>query len=279
MTKFDVLCDLTIEDFIGSFHVGKENLKKILGLNFLVNGVKPSLNLLKKGDVIEFDLSLLDNIKMIPYEYNLDIVYEDSYIIIINKPVGILVHPDGIRNDTLANAVYSYYLNSNQDASVKLNHRLDYDTSGLIIFSKDILSQSYINYQIESKQFKKEYIAIVEGNIIAARGTLDFPIGRNRHDSRKYLVSKTGKAAITKYEVISRAKDRTKVKIDLKTGRTHQIRVHFQYLNHPIVGDPLYGKSADRMYLHASKISFIHPNSRKLMSARAKPKGEEKWIL
>jgi 23S rRNA pseudouridine1911/1915/1917 synthase len=162
---------------------------------------------------------------------------------------------------------------------VKITHRLDYDTSGLIVFSKDALTHSYLNYQLENNLFKKEYIAIVDGLLKNDYGVLDFPIGRNRHDSKKYLVSKTGKSAITRYQVIKRYANMSYVKVNIETGRTHQIRVHFSHVNHPIVGDELYGKGSDRMYLHASKLSFIHPNTRKEITVECKPTGGEKWIM
>lgn len=280
MNKFNVLKDISIEKFLGEFYLSKSNINILLNSRYYINQEESNARELKKGDIIEFDLSLLDKTYFDHYKYKLDIVYEDDYILIVNKPVKMLIHPDGSRNDTLANAVSFYYYINNLDISVRALHRLDYETSGLVVFSKDALSHSFINNQIENRAFIKEYIAIVEGVMENDTGVLDFPIGRNRHDSKKYMVSKTGKSAITNYQVIARSKNKTKVGINIETGRTHQIRVHFSYIKHPIVGDDLYGTKDIRMYLHASKVGFVHPNTKKQIVVSSYPKeGEGKWNL
>lgn len=280
MNKYNVLKDISIDKFLGEFYLSKSNINILLNSKYYINQEESSAKELKKGDVIEFDLSLFDKTYVDDYKYKLDIVYEDEYVLVVNKPVKMLIHSDGSRNDTLANAVSFYYHINNLDISVRALHRLDYETSGLVVFSKDALSHSFINNQIENRTFLKEYIAIVEGVLETDSGTLDFPIGRNRHDSKKFMVSKTGKSAITTFQVIAKSKDKTKVKINIETGRTHQIRVHFSYIKHPIVGDDLYGTKGSRMYLHASKVSFIHPNTKKQIVISSYPKeGEDKWNL
>ena len=280
MSKFNVLNDIGLEKFLSEFYLSKSNINILMSSKYYINQEESTNRELKKGDVIEFDLSLLDKSYFDHYKYKLDIIYEDDYILAINKPVKMLVHPDGTRNDTLANAVSFYYHINNLDISARALHRLDYETSGLVLFSKDALSHSFINNQIENRTFLKEYIAILEGVLDSENGILNFPIGRNRHNSKKYMVSKTGKTAITNYQVIARSKNKTKVKINIETGRTHQIRVHFSYIKHPIVGDDLYGTKDKRMYLHASKLSFIHPNTKKQIVISSYPKeGEGKWNL
>lgn len=280
MNKYNILKDTTIDEFLSEFYLSKANIKTLLNSTYYINNQETDSKVLKKGDIIEFDLSILDKTYFENYKVKLDIIYEDDYLLIVNKPVKMLIHPDGNRNDTLSNAVSFYYFINNLDISVRALHRLDYETSGLVVFSKDALSHSFINNQIETRSFIKEYIAILDGVLENDFGTIDFPIGRNRHDSKKYLVSKTGKSAITKYQVIRRSKNNTKVIIDIETGRTHQIRVHFSHINHPVTGDDLYGENSTRMFLHASKVSFIHPNTRKQIMVTSKPNdGEGKWIL
>lgn len=280
MNKFNVLENITLDKFLESFFVSKSNINKLVNSDYYINGTLTESRELKKGDVVEFNLSILDKAYIDTFKYKLDIAYEDEYLLIVNKPIQMLIHPDGNRNDTLANAVSFYYSINNLDISVRAVHRLDYETSGLVVFTKDALSHSFINNQIENRKFIKEYIAILDGSLENNSGILDFPIGRNRHDSKKYLVSKTGKSAITKYQVIERSKNKTKVKIIIETGRTHQIRVHFSHINHPIVGDELYGNVDKRLYLHASKVSFIHPNTRKQITVNARiDEGDIGWIL
>src|SRR5690554_1765651 len=280
MSKFNVLKDSTLEEFLSEFYLSKSNINILLNSDYLTNNVKSKSKEFKKGDIIEFDFSIFQKIEFEEYKVKLDIVYEDDYILVVNKPTKMLIHPDGNRNDTLSNALSFYYHINNIDASVRAMHRLDYETSGLVLFSKDILSYSFINQQLEARKFLREYIAITDGVIEEDTGILDFKIGRNRHNSKKQIVSKTGKEAITTYEVLKRSNNNTKVKSNIETGRTHQIRVHFSHINHPITGDELYGKKAKRMFLHASLISFIHPNTKKIIEVKANVNEEEgKWFL
>lgn len=265
MVSFNIIKDTTVKEFLESFHLGKSKINKLLSTDFFINGVSPKDYHLKKGDLVTFDDQILGRSNIVSYKDKLNIVYEDDYLIVVNKDIKMLTHPDGNRNDTLANIVSFHLSNTKQEKDVKVVHRLDYDTSGLVVFAKDAISQSFLNYQIENKIFKKEYIALVEGIIKDNKGEINFPIGRNRHESNKYIVSKTGQRALTKYIVLKRLNNKTLVKIDLVTGRPHQIRVHFSHIKHPIVGDELYGKKSDRLYLHARKVKFIHPNTKEFI--------------
>jgi len=276
MKGFKVYKDTNIFDFLKEFHLGKEKITKLVNGKYYINGLESKEKFFKKNDIVSFDFSNITPNNITPFQGNLDILYEDDYLLIVNKPIKILTHPDGNRVDTLANIIKYYYEITHQDASVLIVQRLDFETSGVIVFPKDFLTQSYLAYQIENNLFEKEYLAIVSGYVKNNKGVINLPIGRNRHDSRKYLVSKTGKSAITHYEVLKRKNNKTFLKINIKTGRTHQIRVHLSHIGHPIIGDELYGEKQERLYLHAYKIRFIHPNTKKYIEVVT---GDLPWNL
>lgn len=276
MVSFNIKKNINIKEFLESFHLGKAKINKLLSTEFYINGIQSKETILKKGDIVTFDDQILGKSNLVPYKDKLKVVYEDEYLIVVEKDIQILTHPDGNRNDTLANIVSFHLTKTKQDKDVRVIHRLDYDTSGLVVFAKDAISQSFLSYQVENKIFKKEYIALVEGIVKENKGEINYPIGRNRHESNKYIVSKTGQSALTKYEVLKRFNDKTLVKIDLVTGRPHQIRVHFSYIKHPVIGDRLYGTSGDRLYLHAKMVKFIHPNTREFIEINS---GDINWNL
>lgn len=276
MSKFTVNEDTDIKSFLKSFYLGKAKINKLLSSNYYINDRLSNSKSLNKGDIVEFNLDVLDKTVFPPYEYNLRIVYEDEYLVIVEKPEKMLTHPDGNRNDTLANAISYYYKKTKQNCGVRVIQRLDYETSGLIIFPKNPLSHSFLSYQIEKNTLLREYVVLAEGKVKQDTGVINAPIGRNKYERNKYLVTKSGKNAITRYEVIERNNNYTKLKVYLETGRTHQIRVHFKHLGHPIVGDELYGKISDRLYLHAKRLGFIHPNTRKYLEVVS---GDLKWNL
>ena len=208
--------------------------------------------LLKKGVRSDFGIDKL----------SVDVVYEDDYLLIINKPRGIIIHDDDKKKlNTLSNRVAKYYYDNGLNLCVRFAHRLDFDTTGLIIYVKDSLSFAYMNHFIENHQINRYYLALVEGNFKEKSGKINKNIGKNRHDSKKFIISKTGKEAITNYEVIKNYEGYSLVKLLLETGRTHQIRVHMASIGHPLLGDTLYGKKSnliDRVALHSFKLSFIH---------------------
>lgn len=190
----------------------------------------------------------------------LDVVYEDDLLLIVNKPSHLLVHPDSKEGlDTLANYVAYYYQMQGIQTTVRPLHRLDFDTSGLVLFSKCPKLQPYFDALLQSKQIRRYYLAIVNGYYSPnQRFSVEAPIGRDRHVSGKHRVSETGKWAKTNVRCIasSRSKNMSLVECELESGRTHQIRVHLSYHRHPIVGDTLYNPQASkyRMALHAYKL-------------------------
>ena len=208
---------------------------------------------------------------------DLDIIYEDSDIIVINKPNGLVVHPaPGNYEHTLANAL-SYYSDSLSDINGEFRpgivHRIDAYTTGLLVIAKNNKAHEILAKELIDKKINRTYIALVWGIINEETGTIDAPIGRDKKDRKKMNVVSDGKKAITHFKVLKRYNNATLLEINLETGRTHQIRVHMNYINHPIVNDPVYGnkKIIDKsgQMLHAFKLQLIHPKTNELMTFKA----------
>ena len=236
-----------------------------------VNGViafKSGLKV-KAGDVIEIDVpDAVETIekKDIPF----DIIYEDDDIAVINKPQGLTVHPaSGNYTDTLVNALMFKLDNLssiNGEIRPGIVHRLDKDTSGIMIIAKNDKAHVNLSRQIADRKVKKQYLAIVEGNMPSDEGQIDAPIGRSKKDRKQMAVVSDGRYALTGYKVLERFTDNCLVLFDLHTGRTHQIRVHAKHVGHPIVGDPTYGFKKQKFnlngqLLHAYRLTFAHPAS------------------
>ena len=206
----------------------------------------------------------------------LDIVYEDEYLLVVNKPKGMVVHPAaGNYDGTLVNALLYHCGDSlsgiNGVMRPGIVHRIDKDTSGLLIVAKNDFAHSSLAEQIKEHSFTREYEAVVFGNLKDDSGTVDAPIGRNPNDRKKMCITqKNSKNAVTHYTVIDRYKGYTHINCKLETGRTHQIRVHMAYLGHPVAGDKVYGVKSEKVSfegqcLHAKKIGFIHPKTSEYM--------------
>ena len=234
-------------------------------------------------EVIYFNIKHKQNNQWSAENIPLDIVYEDEDILIINKPFGLVTHPGaGNWEGTLANALLHYNADLSRLDRAGIVHRLDKNTSGLMVVAKNPKSQKYLVEQFQTHSVEREYSAIVYGNMISG-GTVDDPIGRDSKDRIKQAVRTNGKDAVTHYRVINRYASHTHVKASLETGRTHQIRVHLSYIGHPLVGDPLYGgrirfpkkaseeikdalKAFQRQALHSKKLTLKHPTTGNLMS-------------
>ena len=240
----------------------------------LVNGEhKNNSYIVEDKDVIE----LIENKEYVPSKFKgenipLDIVYEDEDIVIINKASGMVVHPaSGNYENTLVNAlIYRYNLD---DTNVRsgIVHRIDKDTSGLVIVAKNDKTLELLTEMFKNKQIKKTYLAIVDGVINNKSGTINAPITRDVKDRKKMMVGKDGKNSITHFYVLKTFKNNTYLSLNLETGRTHQIRVHIAYIGHPITNDKVYGKenTSFGQYLHASKLEFIHPITKKEIRVEA----------
>lgn len=231
---------------------------------------------LSLNDVIDIEDFPKEISSLIPENIPLDIIFEDDFLMVINKPIGLVTHPGaGNKEHTLANALkfYSDSLSSlNGDFRPGIVHRLDKDTAGLLVVAKTDASHAFLSEQLKDHTLGRHYYALVLGEIDENNGTIIAPIGRDKNNRLKMAVDLNyGKEAITHFKVIERYQGFTLVECELETGRTHQIRVHFNYIHHPIIGDLVYGKNNRNLYnkgqlLFAYYISFIHPKTKKVMN-------------
>lgn len=220
----------------------------------------------KGNDIIEVFLDLEeDNSNIVPTKMDLDIIYEDETYIVVNKPAGIPIHPSMEHyEDSLSNGVKYYFDKISLKKKIRPVNRLDRNTSGLVIFAKNEYIQERLIEQMKNNLFYKEYIAICEGKFKNTKGIINASIARKENSIIERCVSENGDIAITEYEVLNYNSEEnySVVKCILKTGRTHQIRVHMSYIGHPLLGDTLYGHESDkidRQALHSYKMSFVHP--------------------
>lgn len=238
-----------------------------------VNGqaVKPKYKV-QAGDKISLVKPEPQSLELTPENIPLDIVYEDDDVIVVNKPQGMVVHPaPGHPDHTLVNALLYHSPLSTINGTFRpgIVHRIDKDTSGLLMVAKNDLAHQSLAEQLRNKTNKREYLALVYGQIKEDEGTIDAPLGRNPQDRKKQAVVKGGRHAVTHFKVLKRYDNFTLVKCILETGRTHQIRVHMKYIGHPLVGDPLYGPrkmiGKNGQFLHAALLGFKHPRTGKEM--------------
>lgn len=223
-----------------------------------------------KNDVITVNLDLPeDNSNIVSTSIPLDILYEDNWFLILNKPAGIAVHPSLLHyHDSLSNGVKYYFDNIGLKKKIRPINRLDYNTSGIVLFAKSEYIQEILNRQMQDNLFKKEYLCLIDGLLKEKSGILDFPIARKEGSIIERCISSDGKPSITRYSILEEFENRnfSLVKCILETGRTHQIRVHFSHIGHPLIGDTLYGIPSaliSRQALHSYKVSFIHPITKK----------------
>lgn len=254
----------------------------------LVNNKKVSASYkVKIGDVINYNEPAPDIIDLEPEKMDLDIVYEDDYLVIINKPSGLVVHPAvGNYSHTLVNGLLYHFNKISNKKSIRpgIVHRLDKDTSGLMIVAKDDKTHDLLAGMIKNKKVERKYLALVWGILRHEKGTIDAPIGRDINDRQKYTVTDiNSKNSITHFKVIERFKEVTLLECKLDTGRTHQIRVHMEYIGHPIVNDPVYGRrkiiNDFGQILHSKSIKLIHPITNKELFFEVEPPKEFNEIL
>ncbi|WP_434291138.1 RluA family pseudouridine synthase [Clostridium botulinum] len=240
--------------------------------NVLVNNKEKKRNYkLKVGDNIEVNIPEPKLLQIEPEDIKLDIIYEDKDVIVVNKPQEMVVHPaPGVYSGTLVNALLHHCKDLsgiNGVARPGIVHRIDKDTSGILVVAKNDISHNNLAAQFKEHSISRVYMALVEGIIKDEQGTIEAPIGRHPIDRIKMAVVKDGRHAVTHYKVIERFKNHTLVECRLETGRTHQIRVHMSHIMHPLVGDPVYGYKKQRFnlkgqMLHAKLLGFIHPTTR-----------------
>lgn len=239
------------------------------GLVF-VDGEKGKANYkCKEGSIIQWSIPVEEEIVIQPEEIPLEILYEDNYILLVNKPTGMLVHPTKqIQTNTLVNALKyhsSTLSNLSGEERAGIVHRLDKDTSGVMIVAKDNASHEHLQQQFKQQTVRRIYEAIVDGVVSPNKGIIQAPIGRDPNQRLKRTVDPDGKEAVTHFDVLRRFNQHTHVQCELMTGRTHQIRVHMKYMNHAIIGDYLYSDKTSEFIqgqaLFAKELQFIHPHT------------------
>lgn len=255
--------------------------------NILVNNkiVKNSYKLQSNDEITIDDKEQALEIKA--EDIPVDIIYEDDDVIVVNKKSGMVVHPaPGNYGGTLVNALMhksSSLSKVNGKFRPGIVHRIDKDTSGLLIVAKNDRAHAILSEELKNKNVKRKYIALVDGIINHDTGSIDAPIGRDANDRKKMCVTSiNSKNAVTHFRVLDRYKNTTLIECSLDTGRTHQIRVHMKYINHPVVNDPVYGKNTHGNFgqmLHAKEIEFIHPTTKELMHFECDVPEEFKQIL
>ncbi|HGN5776752.1 TPA: RluA family pseudouridine synthase [Streptococcus pyogenes] len=240
----------------------------------LVNGQqKKAKYTVQAGDVICFELPKEEVLEYQAQNIPLDIIYEDDALAIINKPQGMVVHPSaGHPSGTMVNALMYHIKDlSSINGVVRpgIVHRIDKDTSGLLMVAKTDAAHQALAEELKAKKSLRKYLAIVHGNLPNDRGMIKAPIGRSEKDRKKQAVTAKGKEAVTRFTVLERFGDYSLVELQLETGRTHQIRVHMAYIGHPVAGDPLYGPrktlSGHGQFLHAKTLGLTHPMTGKEM--------------
>lgn len=244
----------------------------------LVNGqVKKAKYSVQVGDIITYQLPEIVEVDYVAEDIPLDMVYEDADVAVVNKPQGLVVHPSaGHPSGTLVNALL-YHVKDlsgiNGVARPGIVHRIDKDTSGLLMIAKNDEAHTALAEELKAKKSLRKYLAIVHGNLPNDRGVIDAPIGRSEKDRKKQAVTAKGKDAVTRFQVVERFGDYTLVELTLETGRTHQIRVHMAYIGYPVAGDEVYGPrktlKGHGQFLHAQTLGFTHPKTGELVTFTA----------
>ena len=267
-----------IDKYLASItDLSRETITKMIDSEYiLVNGKKVKASYKPVvGDKIEIKEGFVKDTKVDAKKLDLDIVYEDEYLMVINKPSGLVVHPgSGNKDNTLVNGLMYYAKNLSDIGDSDrpgIVHRLDKDTSGLMLVAKENKTHEILSEEFKKHNIHREYIALVDGVIEVSIGTIDAPIKRSKENYQKMTVASGGKKAITNFEVIKRYKNNTLIRLVLETGRTHQIRVHMAYIGYPIHNDPVYNKKISTsfgQFLHSEYLKFIHPITKKELEFR-----------
>ena len=244
----------------------------------LVNGqAKKAKYAVKEGDVISYELPEPEVVEYVPEDILLEIVYQDEDVAVVNKPQGMVVHPSaGHTSGTLVNALM-YHIKDLSGINGVLRpgivHRIDKDTSGLLMIAKNDQAHVALADELKDKKSLRKYWAIVHGNLPNDRGVIEAPIGRSEKDRKKQAVTAKGKPALTRFQVLERFGDYSLVELQLETGRTHQIRVHMAYIGHPVAGDEVYGPrktlKGHGQFLHARTLGFTHPRTGEVLEFTA----------
>ena len=261
--------------------LSRMTVKKLIEDNkVLVNGnIAKSSYKVKENDVIELEEPKAKTVDIVPQDIPIDIVYEDNDIIVVNKPKGLVVHPaNGNWDGTVVNAIMAKCKDSLSGIGGEIRpgivHRLDKDTSGLLIIAKNDKAHLNLSEQIKNRKVKKIYYALVRGTVPENDATINMPIARSTKDRKKMAVDKNGKEAITHFKVLQRFEKYTLLEVKIDTGRTHQIRVHLSQIGYPVVGDEVYSNGKNEFgvhgqLLHAKSLDFTHPSTGKKIHLEA----------
>lgn len=267
--NYNTVNDVLINEFQFSSRLMSKLIKnKKIYLNNSFCDTRKSINY---NDEIVVDLSGKENnSNIVATNMDLDIIYEDDWFLIVNKQPGIAVHPSSLHySDSLSNGVKFYFDKIGLKKKIRVVNRLDYNTSGIVVFAKCEYIHEQFSKQMMQHIFQKEYLCIINGFLDNSYGIIDLPIGRKQGSIIERCIDKNGQKSITHYEVLKTFSDYSLVKCILETGRTHQIRVHFSAIGHPLLGDTLYGTASDlinRQALHSNKIDLIHPITKEHLS-------------
>jgi 23S rRNA pseudouridine1911/1915/1917 synthase len=276
--------NLNLEEFLSTKDISGRLFRRLYKEKKLfVNGKfqRKSLNL-AKGDIVS--LFMGDESEDInPEPIDLDIVYEDFDLFILNKGPNIVVHPTkSHQTNTLSNGIAYYFLNKGIKKKIRFVNRLDMDTTGLLIVAKNSFAHQQMALQFENNTIEKKYLAITKGIMENDYGTIDLPIGREEEKSIRKTVVDDGQNALTTYKVIERYKDATLVEVQIYTGRSHQIRVHLNHIGHPIIGDTLYDEASPyigRQALHSYYLKAIHPRTKEVVEFKANLPEDMKQLI
>lgn len=256
--------------------ISRSQISKMVNLDIVLVNQKnaKASHKIKAGDIIEFDEKFLIESPLIEKEIDLDIVYEDEYLMIVNKPSGLVVHPgSGNKNNTLVNGLmyYTKHLsNIGGESRPGIVHRIDKNTSGLLVVAKDNKTHALLAKMFSKKEIKRKYIALIKGVFPNLSATIDAPIGRDIVNRKQMSVTaQNSKSATTHFKVLKRYQKFTLIELLLETGRTHQIRVHLKYIGFPIYNDPVYSDKDSTdfgQFLHSASVEFIHPITKEAIS-------------
>lgn len=284
--KYQAAVEIRLDKFLAE-ELNEQGYSRVFLSNLIAQGhvkinnevVTSSKKLVKQNDEVTINIvNEKQATDLVAKEIEIPIVYEDADVIVVNKPNNLVVHPGaGNFDNTLVNGLLFSMkdLSSVDETRPGIVHRLDKQTTGLMIVAKNNQSHYFLSQELKKHQIKREYIALVHGKINTRSGTIDAPIARDKHNRLKMSVSEeNAKHAITHFKVLERFEKYTLISCQLETGRTHQIRVHMQWINHPVVNDSLYSRypvedSNLGQYLHASQITFIHPQTKKVMNFKS----------
>lgn len=261
--------------------LSRSNIQRLIeNENIIVNSKKIKASYkIQDGDIIEYEEEEPKSVELEAQDIPVEVLYEDNDIIVVNKPKGLVVHPaNGNPDGTLVNAILSICKDSLSGIGGEIRpgivHRLDKDTSGVIVIAKNDKAHINLSEQIKNHEVEKTYIALVRGLVKVNEATIDMPIGRSVKDRKKMAINKNGKKAVTHFKVINRYGDYSLLEVKIETGRTHQIRVHLSQIGYPIIGDAVYSNGKNKwniqgQCLHAKSLKFKHPTTNKEMFIEA----------